>query len=77
MKANSAVALKTAIAAGPVSVTLDSDSFMFQFYSGGIINSAQCGTEQNHVGVAVGYGVDSVKGEFYIVRNSWGANWGE
>jgi hypothetical protein len=37
---NSAVALKTAIADGPVSVAIEADTFVFQFYSGGILNSA-------------------------------------
>lgn len=75
--ANNAVALKTAIASGPVSVAIEADTFVFQFYTGGILNSAQCGTDLDHAVVAVGYGVDSVKGEFYIVRNSWGASWGD
>jgi KDEL-tailed cysteine endopeptidase len=77
VQANIALALKTAIAAGPVSVAIEADTFVFQFYSGGILNSAQCGTELDHAVVAVGYGVDSTKGEFYIVRNSWGASWGD
>jgi C1A family cysteine protease len=75
--ANSASALKTAISTGPVSVAIEADTFVFQFYSGGILNSASCGTDLDHAVVAVGYGVDPVKGEFYIVRNSWGASWGE
>jgi C1A family cysteine protease len=74
---NKALAVKTAIAAGPVSVAIEADSFVFQFYSGGILNSAQCGIDLDHAVVAVGYGVDSAKGEFYIVRNSWGASWGD
>ena len=74
--ANSALALKTAIAAGPVSVAIEADTFVFQFYSGGILNSKACGTNLDHGVVAVGYGVDPTKGEYYIVRNSWGASWG-
>jgi C1A family cysteine protease len=73
---NNAVALKTAIAAGPVSVAIEADTFVFQFYSGGILNSKACGTNLDHGVVAVGYGVDPSKGEYYIVRNSWGSSWG-
>lgn len=73
---NSAVALKTAIADGPVSVAIEADTFVFQFYSGGVLNSAACGTNLDHGVVAIGYGVDASKGEYYIVRNSWGASWG-
>ena len=73
---NSATALKTAIAAGPVSVAIEADTFVFQFYSGGILNSSKCGTDLDHGVIAVGYGVDASKGEYYIVRNSWGASWG-
>jgi KDEL-tailed cysteine endopeptidase len=74
--ANNALALKTAVAAGPVSVAIEADTFVFQFYSGGILNSKNCGTNLDHGVIAVGYGVDATKGEYYIVRNSWGASWG-
>ena len=73
---NNAVALKTAIADGPVSVAIEADTFVFQFYSGGILNSKACGTNLDHGVVAVGYGNDASKGSYYIVRNSWGASWG-
>jgi C1A family cysteine protease len=73
---NSALALKTAIADGPVSVAIEADTFVFQFYSGGILNSASCGTDLDHAVIAIGYGVDATKGEYYIVRNSWGPTWG-
>ena len=73
---NNANDLKTAVAAGPVSVAIEADTFVFQFYSGGILNSSKCGTNLDHGVIAVGYGVDSVKGEYFIVRNSWGASWG-
>jgi C1A family cysteine protease len=73
---NNANELKVAIAAGPTSVAIEADTFVFQFYSGGILNSSKCGTNLDHGVVAVGYGVDPAKGEYYIVRNSWGASWG-
>ena len=73
---NNANELKVAIAAGPTSVAIEADTFVFQFYSGGILNSSKCGTNLDHGVVAVGYGVDPAKGQYYIVRNSWGASWG-
>ncbi len=57
-------------------MAIEADTFVFQFYSGGILNSAACGTNLDHGVVAIGYGVDPTKGEYYIVRNSWGASWG-
>ena len=76
VKANSYVALKTAIAAAPTLVAIEADTNVFQFYSGGILNSASCGTDLDHAVIAIGYGVDATKGEYYIVRNSWGPTWG-
>ena len=73
---NNALALKTAIASGPISVAIEADTFVFQFYSGGILNSKACGTSLDHGVVAVGYGADSTGKAYYIVRNSWGASWG-
>ncbi len=73
---NNAQALKTAIAEGPVSVAIEADTFVFQFYSGGILNSKSCGTNLDHGVVAVGYGADASGKPYYIVRNSWGSSWG-
>lgn len=73
---NNALALKTAISDGPVSVAIEADTFVFQFYSGGILNSKACGTNLDHGVVAVGYGVDATGKAYYIVRNSWGPSWG-
>ncbi len=73
--ANSETALETAIVQQPVSVAVEADQSVFQFYSGGVMDSA-CGTQLDHGVLAVGYGVDTGK-EYYKVKNSWGADWGE
>jgi C1A family cysteine protease len=71
---NSETALETAIAQQPVSVAVEADQSVFQFYSGGVMDSA-CGTQLDHGVLAVGYGVLGGK-EYYLVKNSWGASWG-
>jgi xylem cysteine proteinase len=71
---NSETALETAIAQTPVSVAVEADQSVFQFYSGGVMDSA-CGTQLDHGVLAVGYGVLGGK-EYYLVKNSWGASWG-
>jgi len=45
-------------------------------YKSGILDSEDCGTKVDHAVNAVGYGTEGEK-EFYIVRNSWGFDWGD
>ncbi|KAF0305907.1 Cathepsin L [Amphibalanus amphitrite] len=63
---------------GPVAVGMDASHLDFQLYSSGIYSNANCGTaisELDHGVLAVGYGTDA-EGDFWLVKNSWGAEWG-
>jgi len=71
---NDGQALEDAAAAGVVSVAVDAQ--LWQFYSSGIMKSKFCGSSLDHGVAVVGYGsADST--DFWIVRNSWAATWGE
>jgi len=72
---NSDNALMTAIAQQPVSVAVEADQNSFQFYSGGVMTAA-CGSNLDHGVLAVGYGTSGGL-DYYKVKNSWGASWGE
>ena len=61
---------------GPVSIGLEADQSVFQFYSGGVLDDSSCGTQLDHGVLIVGYGEDSGK-PYWIVKNSWGSDWGE
>jgi len=74
----SETALLAAVNIGPVSVAIEADQECFQFYSGGILSDPSCGMQLDHGVLAVGYGTDaSTQTPFWIVKNSWGATWGE
>jgi C1A family cysteine protease len=72
---NSTDALKTAITANPISVLIEADQDVFQLYKSGVI-WRNCGSQLDHAVLAVGWqkvvGIDS-----FIVKNSWGADWGQ
>ena len=57
-------------------VALYAGSANFQYYSSGILTSEDCGYfSPDHAVVLVGY-VDDPDGSYWIVRNSYGRNWG-
>jgi len=74
--ANSEKALLKAVAHQPVSVSIEGGGSAFQFYSGGIF-TGECGTEIDHSVTVVGYGKGGDGTKYWLVKNSWGTEWGE
>lgn len=62
---------------GPLAIALNADTL--QFYNGGIIDAdaSECDPQGiNHGVTMVGYGSENGQ-DYWIVKNSWGSNWGE
>jgi len=68
--------LKESIAQQPVSVAIEADKTVFQHYKSGVITGSECGKMLDHGVLAVGYGSEDGT-EYFLVKNSWGAEWGD
>ncbi|KAG9276598.1 cathepsin K [Astyanax mexicanus] len=79
VKKGSEGALTSAVAkVGPVSVGIDAMQSTFQFYKRGVYYDPNCDKENiNHAVLAVGYGVTPKGKKYWIVKNSWGEEWGK
>jgi hypothetical protein len=80
---NDGDALRRALAHQPVAVAICASPAL-QFYSSGVVGDDSCCQELNHGVLAVGYQMPADadadadgQGGHWVIKNSWGAGWGE
>ncbi|KAE9546308.1 hypothetical protein FO519_010480, partial [Halicephalobus sp. NKZ332] len=71
--------LKIAVATqGPISITVHACDPTFRGYKTGVYYEGKCSANIfHHAMLIVGYGTDPKYGDYWLVKNSWGADWGE
>ena len=70
--------MQAAVMKGPIAVSIDADSMYFNTYQSGILTDyAACGTALDHAVTVVGFSSVDVETPYWIVQNSWGADWGD
>ncbi|CAE7251275.1 RD21C [Symbiodinium sp. CCMP2592] len=67
--------LMEAVATQPVSASLEL-SQPFQLYRGGVYSTDSCNNAPDHSILVVGYGTERGM-DYWLVKNSWGDEWGE
>jgi KDEL-tailed cysteine endopeptidase len=72
---NDSPSLLNAISNSPVVSHVEADNYVWQFYTTGVITK-YCGNDLTHTVLIVGYS-QSASPPYYIVKNSWGQQWGE
>ncbi len=63
---------------GPLGVSVYANQAFIE-YHGGVFEDCDYNEniDLNHAVTLVGYGTDSVLGDYWIIRNHWGDTWGE
>ena len=75
---NNETALAQAASVQPVSVGVDATAKSWQHYRSGVYDDPACGTTIDHAVLVVGFGTEEGTGQaFWLVKNSWGAAWGD
>jgi C1A family cysteine protease len=59
-----------------LSVALNAGNFVFRFYKSGVIETGCPSDDLNHAVTVVGANTENGK-PYWLVRNSWGQNWGQ
>ena len=71
--------LEAVTTVGPIAVSIDARNDTFQLYNGGVYYNPECSSsilDLDHAVLVVGFGTLLNGQDYWLVKNSWGADWG-
>nr|GMD08376.1 senescence-specific cysteine protease SAG39-like [Ipomoea batatas] len=74
------ISLLSTVKEQPVSAGIIIDGQLFRQYAGGIFTGyggGDCGSGGSHAVTIIGYGTSDDGEDYWLVKNSWGTDWGE
>ncbi|XP_019157351.1 PREDICTED: ervatamin-B-like [Ipomoea nil] len=75
------ISLLSAVTDQPVSAGITIDGELFRHYGGGVFSGynggGNCGSGNSHAVTIIGYGTSDDGRDYWLVKNSWGTDWGE
>ncbi|XP_064551934.1 cathepsin L-like [Drosophila montana] len=69
------LALANNVAAGPVAAVISRDAL--RFYKSGVFHNTKCSKSPDYAVLIVGYGHSDNYGDYWLLKTSMGASWGE
>ncbi|CAH0720283.1 unnamed protein product, partial [Brenthis ino] len=77
-KGNEAELMMAVATIGPIAVAIDANHESFKGYTSDVYYEKNCSSKRlNHAVLVVGYGRDERHGDYWLVKNSYGRDWGE
>ena len=76
ISSNNETLLKAIVSQQPVSVAIQANLTSFRLYSQGVYSDEECGDELDHGVLIIGYGTQNGS-DYWVIKNSWGLDWGE
>jgi len=77
LPANDEITMADAVAnVGPLGIGINASGRGFSLYSGGVYSDPSCNAKLNHAVTVTGYGTLGDQ-DYFEVKNSWGAAWGD
>ncbi|CAN6448788.1 unnamed protein product [Victoria cruziana] len=74
---NNEYVLMQAAARQPISVAVDSSDRSWRYYKKGVFKGPCGSADLNHAVAVVGYGTTIDGTKYWLIKNSWGIDWGE